>query len=128
MRIVNSRAPTQQRLETRHAVPRAECAYVEFDYPQSTDRRRRLSLLDLSSAGVCFALPFYGLSGFSCATNLVGVIVRVRGRAIDGELVVAHVTRESNSRVRCGARFYPSTESDRLQLLRAIDNLDALAT
>ncbi len=128
MRIGTSRARPDKRLEPRHAVPRAECAYVEFDYPQSTDRRRRLSLLDLSSAGVCFALPFYGLSGFSSATNLVDVIVRVRGRAIDGELVVAHVTRESNSRIRCGARFYPFTESDRLQLVRAIASLDALAT
>ena len=54
------------RNEDRIAVPLTERAFVEFDYPQPTGKRRRLSLLDMSSAGLCFALPFYGLSGSIC--------------------------------------------------------------
>ena len=112
------------RLETRYAVSRAERAYVEFDYPQPTGKRRRLSLLDMSSAGLCFALPFYGLSGIESSTNLADVIIRVGGCEIEGEILVSHVTRESDARVLCGGRFYPATEHDRLHMIKAIAGLE----
>lgn len=112
-----------KRLEDRYAVPRAERAFVEFDYPQPMGKRRRLSLLDLSSAGVCFALPFYGLSGIGLATNLIDVVIRVGSCEIEGEILVSHVTRESDERVLCGGRFYPATEHDRLHMMKAIAGL-----
>ena len=113
------------RLETRYAVSRAERAFVEFDYPQPTGKRRRLSLLDLSSAGLCFALPFYGLCGIELATSLLDVVVRVGGCEIEGEILVSHVTRESDARILCGGRFYPATEYDRLYMIKAIAGLGA---
>ncbi len=113
------------RLEARLAVPRAERAFVEFDYPQPTGKRRRLSLLDLSTAGLCFALPFYGLSGIELSTHLIDVIVRIGGCQIEGELLVSHVTRESDERILCGGRFYPATEIDRFQMNKAIAGLES---
>jgi hypothetical protein len=113
------------RLETRLAVPRAQRAFVEFDYPQPMGKRRRLSLLDLSNAGLCFALPFYGLSEIELSTHLIGVVVRLGGCWIEGELLVSHVTRESDERILCGGRFYPATESDRLQMIKAIVSLES---
>lgn len=129
MRNEKSRGTTTEvagRLETRLAVPRAERAFVEFDYPQPTGKRRRLSLLDLSTAGLCFALPFYGLSGIELSTHLLDVIVRIGGCEIEGELLVSHVTRESDERILCGGRFYPATGSDRLQMTKAIASLESI--
>ncbi len=114
------------RVEIRLAVPRAERAFVEFDYPQPTGKRRRLSLIDLSTAGLCFALPFYGLSGIELSTHLIDVVVRVGSCEIEGELLVSHVTRESDERILCGGRFYPATESDRLQMIKAMAALESL--
>ena len=112
------------RVETRYPVSRAERAYVEFDYPQPMGKRRRLSLLDLSSTGVCFALPFYGLSGIESSTNLIDVVIRVGGCEIEGEILVSHVTRESDARVLCGGRLFPATEHDRLHMMKAIAGLE----
>ncbi len=129
MRNEKSRGTTTEiadRLETRLGVPRAERAFVEFDYPQPTGKRRRLSLIDLSTAGLCFALPFYGLSGIELSTHLLDVIVRIGGCEIGGELLVSHVTRESDERILCGGRFYPATESDQLQMTKAIASLESI--
>ena len=112
------------RLEARYAISRTERGHVEFDYPQPAGKRRRLTLLDLSSAGVCFALPFYGLSGIESSTNLVDVLIRLGGCEIEGEMVVSHVTRESDERVLCGGRFYPATDHDRLSMIKAIAGLE----
>jgi len=117
---------TSKRLELRLAVPRAERAFVEFDYPQPTGKRRRLSLLDMSSAGLCFALPFYGLSGVELSSHLIDVVVRVGGCEIEGEILVSHVTRESDERILCGGRFYPATKSDQLQMTKAIASLESI--
>ena len=128
MRTGKSQGTTTEipnRLETRLAVPRAERAFVEFDYPQPTGKRRRLSLIDLSTAGLCFALPFYGLSGIELSTHLIDVVVRVGSCEIEGELLVSHVTRESDERILCGGRFYPATEIDQLQMMKAIVSLES---
>jgi hypothetical protein len=78
----------------------------------------------MSSAGLCFALPFYGLSGITTSTNLVDVVIRFGGCEIEGELVVSHVTRESDERVLCGGRFHPATGHDRLSMIKAIAGLE----
>lgn len=117
---------TTYRLETRLAVPRAERAFVEFDYPQPTGKRRRLSLLNMSSHGLCFALPFYGLSGIELSTHLIDVVVRVGSCEIGGQLLVSHVTRQSDERILCGGRFYPATESDRLQMTKVKASLESI--
>ena len=117
---------SSNRMEDRHLIPRAERAYVEFDYPQPTGKRRRLSLLDMSSAGICFALPFYGLSGIDLTTHLIDVLVRIGGCEISGELQVSHVTRESDERILCGGRFYPASKNDYLQMTKAIASLESL--
>lgn len=115
-----------ERLWTRHAVPRAERAYVQFDYPQSTDRRRRLSLLDMSTDGLCFTVPFHGFTGVSSSTNLIDVIVRIGGCEISGELIVSHVTRKSEERTLCGGRFYPASQTDRLKMAQALAALKSI--
>ena len=114
------------RNEDRIAVPLTERAFVEFDYPQPTGKRRRLSLLDMSSAGLCFALPFYGLSGIDLSTHILDVLVRIGGCEIEGELLVSHVTRESEERILCGGRFHPATGADRLQMTKALASLESL--
>ncbi len=113
------------RVEPRHRIDTGEAAVVEFDYPQPLGRRRRLTLHDMSTGGICFTLPFHGLSGIDPATHILDVVVRIGRCEIAGELLVSHKTRVSNERVRCGGRFYPSTESDHLQLVKAIASLES---
>ena len=120
------RGQSKGRQEERLAVPRPERGFVEFDFPQPFGKRRRLTLLDLSAAGLCFALPFYGFSKLTVSTHLADVIVSIGGCEIEGEMVVLHVTRESEERVICGGRFYPATEHDRLQLSKAIAGLESI--
>jgi len=117
---------TASRMEERISVPPTERAFVEFDYPQPSGKRRRLSLLDMSSAGLCFALPFYGLAGVDLSTHIIDVVVRIGDREIEGELLVSHVTRHSEERILCGGRFYPATKTDCLQLTKAIAGLELL--
>jgi hypothetical protein len=117
---------TPSRVDNRIPIPRAERAFVEFDYPQPMGKRRRLVLLDMSNDGLCFALPFYGLTGIDLSTNILDVLVRIGRCEIGGELLVSHVTRESEERVLCGGRFYPASETDRLQMTKAIMCLESL--
>ena len=117
---------TPSRAENRIPIPRAERAFVEFDYPQPMGKRRRLVLLDMSNDGLCFALPFYGLIGIDLSTHILDVLVRIGSCEIGGELLVSHVTRESEERTLCGGRFYPATETDRLQMTKAIMGLGSL--
>jgi len=114
------------RSEDRITVPLTERAFVEFHYPQPTGKRRRLSLLDMSRAGLCFALPFYGLSGIDLSTHILDVLVRIGGCEIEGELLVSHVTRQSEERILCGGRFHPATGADRLQMTKALASLESL--
>ena len=125
LRLVTA-TETSNRVEDRITIPRAERAFVEFDYPQPIGKRRRLALLDMSSAGLCFVLPFYGLYGIDLSTHIFDVLVRIGGCEIGGELRVSHVTRESDERVLCGGRFHPATENDRLQMTKAIVSLKSL--
>lgn len=116
-------AAASNRLESRWSVPRYQQAFIEFDHP--VGKRRRLTVLDVSPAGVCFALPFYGLAGIETSSTLAEVVVRVGACEIEGELVVSHVTRESDQRVLCGGRFYPATALDQLQLQRVLVGLQS---
>ena len=58
--------------------------------------------------------------------NILDVLVRIGSCEIGGELLVSHVTRESEERVLCGGRFYPASETDRLQMTKAIMCLESL--
>ena len=60
------------------------------------------------------------------STHLIDVIVRVGGCEIEGELLVSHVTRESDERILCGGRFYPATKSDQLQMTKTIVSLESI--
>jgi len=115
------------RLEPRHSVPREQSGYIEFDYPQKAGKRRRVSLQDVSAAGLCFVLPFYKFSGVSLSTHLTDVVVRVGGCEFEGELSISHVTRESRERILCGGRFIPTTKSDRLQMIKLVAALETLS-
>ena len=64
------------------------------------------------------------MSGVGLSTHLIDVVVRIGGCEISGELLVSHVTRESEERMLCGGRFYPATETDRLQMTKAIASLE----
>jgi len=113
------------RLQNRHAVPRFERAFVEFEYPQPMGKRRRLSLLDMSRAGICFALPFYGLPNLEVGAELTEVVIRVGGSEIEGTLFISHLTRESEERILCGGKFTARSGIDELQLSKTLASLEA---
>ncbi len=116
----------ESRIQNRHAVPRFERGCVEFDYPQPLGKSRRLSLLDMSSTGICFALPFYGLPKMKVGDELTDVVIRVGGSEIEGTLTISHLTRESEERILCGGKFTARSGIDELQLSKTLASLESL--
>jgi hypothetical protein len=108
--------------DPRYAIRNSEIAYVEFAYPNSGGRMLRLPLIDLSVAGMAFALD-EDLPLLVRGARLSPVTLRVGECRIEGSCVVKHVTRRRASGFLCGAVFYPETEQDMARLSGVLDHV-----
>ena len=79
---------------------------VEFEFPRG--RHRRLDLVNISPAGVCFGVDDDGLR-MRRGQRIERVLVRIGDVEVTGSLVVAHVTESLMTGTVCGAEFCPST-------------------
>lgn len=117
-RIIKNR-----RGDTRYGLPRDLGAEVEFE---GTDgARHRLTLAEISVGGFAFLVPDR-LPGIAAGAMLKDAVIRVGRLEIRGNLGVLHVTRSSKSEYKCGARYYPATDSDRNELISLVARLDSL--
>ena len=110
------------RRDERHDLSTDLKARVEFDYPAG--KRWRLPLVDLSVAGLAFALD-EGRPTMECGSHLSEVEIHIGETEMSGDLVILHVTRESDSRTVCGALFHPASQEHQVKLKEIIEGIGA---
>ncbi len=85
-------------------------AAVEFEYAGPAGNAHRGDVIEISAAGLCFALDFD--PGLEIGTLLVAVSVDIGSCLFDGDLRVSSTRAIDGSRVALGCLFYPASEAD----------------
>jgi len=117
------------RRETRrHPAKGSDEACVELSTPNRIGERFRLPLIDVSISGLSFAIGDE-LPGIENGTDLSDAVIHLGECAIHGDLVVMHLTPQTDTRTICGALFYAASDEDLLKLRSAVSGMEvALAT
>jgi len=117
------------RRETRrHPAKGSEEACVELSTPNRTGERLRLSLVDISISGLSFVVGDE-LPGIEDGSDLSDAVIHLGECQIRGDLVVMHLTPQTDTRTLCGALFYAASDEDLLKLRSAVAGMEvALAT
>ena len=116
---------TCRRTQRRHATKGTDGAVVEITYPQPTGPSHQFPLLDISISGQSFLFEDE-LPGIDSGDALSDVTVRLSDCEIQGELVVMHITAQSETRRVCGALFYAASDTDLLKWRSAIAGMPAV--
>ena len=118
-----------RRRQHRYRISRDKLARVEFAHPGPNGRRYGLDVTNISSSGVSFRVEETDeLTSLEEGTSLSEVVIRVGHCMIRGEMLVMHVTGDTDSRRVCGALFYPATDTDLVQLKGVIAGMEVAAT
>lgn len=118
-----------RRRQTRHSVSPEDLARVEFDYPTPNGRRYRLPLVNISASGVSFMVdPGEELAKLDEGSGLPDAVIRLGDCAINGEMLVMHMTAAPDSGYVCGALFYPATDTDLVKLKSVIAGMEVAGT
>ncbi len=114
-----------RRGQRRYPVALGKLARVEFAHPGPNGRCYDLDVTNISSSGVSFSVEETDeLTGLEEGTSLSGVVIRIGECMIRGEMVVMHLTGDTDSRRICGALFYPATDNDLVQLKGLIAGME----
>ena len=97
---------------------------VRFHHPDEDDQVHECPLVDISVAGLSFALD-RKIPGIERGCKIRNVRLSIRGIQFHGLLLVMSVMPYQRRPDHVGAVFYPSTESDLELLNRAIVSLDS---
>ena len=117
-----------RRKQHRYLIERDRDAIVAFEYPCPNGRPYRLPLLNVSKAGLSFALDDRDeLATLDPGTRIEDVIVQIGDCEIDGEMVLMHLTPDAHSKALCGALFYPSSDQDLITLRSLVAGMEAFA-
>lgn len=121
-------AQANRRKTKRHSAKGSEQAYVELALQDYSGEPHRLPILDISVSGLSFSVGDE-LSGLENGLTLPDVVVRLGDCEIHGELVVMHLTPQTETRTTCGALFYAASDEDLIKLRSAVAGMEvALAT
>jgi hypothetical protein len=117
-----------RRKQRRYSIERDRNAIVAFEYPCPSGRPYRLPLLNVSKAGLSFALDDRDeLTTLDPGTRIEDVVVRIGDCEIDGEMVLMHLTPDDQSKALCGALFFPSSDDDLIKLRSLVAGMEAVA-
>jgi hypothetical protein len=117
-----------RRKSRRHSARGSEEAFVELAWPERGSERRRLPLVDISISGLSFAIgdELPGIENGSCIPH---ALIRFGDCEIRGELVVMHLTPQTETRTICGALFYAASDQDLLMYRSVVAGMEvALGT
>lgn len=113
-----------RRKARRFPVTAAQNVWVEFDHPSEVGRPHRLPLVDISVAGISFAVTDE-LPPMDSGASLPGIVIHVEGCDIRGEMLILHVTPVSGHGTVCGALFYPADDTELLKLKSVVSGIQA---
>jgi hypothetical protein len=119
-----TRIASRRKVE-RHALKLDESTLVEFRYP-SSGPVWKLPLIDMSQSGLSFGAEEGELPPLESGISIPGVTVRIGNCAIQGELLIMHVTPRPNSRILCGALLYPASDPDLIKLRAVLAGMEAV--
>ena len=114
--------PTR-REETRYPVPPGFELFLEFTPPQG--KRCSFPLIEISSGGAGFVIP-ERITGFEKGVMIADGIIRFGKLEIRVNFAVQHLTRDFDTRYRCGVMFFPCSETDRNELIGLTARLETL--
>jgi hypothetical protein len=112
------------REDPRYALSKELGAEIEFNIPDGG--RYRLPLLNISSLGLAFAMPD-PIPEIEAGMKLADAQIRVGPLVIRGNLTVQHILRDYPTKHKCGAQFYPTSDTDRNELISLLSRLDFLS-
>lgn len=121
---MTTRTETRRRV-LRYPISAGAQATVEIPGPGSNERQS-FALVDVSGAGVSFALDG-NTRGIELGGTMASASIRIGECRLAGDLVVMHLTPDESGRVICGALFYPADDSDLVKLKSLISGMEALA-
>ena len=105
----------------RYALPIDVGAEIEFDVPDGG--HYRLPLLNIGGLGLAFSIP-EPIPEIEAGIMLADAQIHVGSLVIRGNLAVEHVLRDHPS--KCGAQFYPTSDTDRNELVSLLSRLESL--
>ncbi len=114
----------EKREERRYDLPTDLGAEIEFDAPDGG--RYRLPLLEISGLGLAFFIP-EPIPGIEAGITLANGRILVGALVIGGNLVVQHTLRDGLTGHKCGAQFYPASDTDRNELVSLLSSLESLS-
>jgi hypothetical protein len=113
---------TNRRTHRRLDVSENDSYYVEFGYPHPGGEPLRMSLNDISQAGLSFIMS-RELPGIEIGQLISKTVLFMGRRKLRGDLVVAHISPAANGDAICGALFYPATDTDLKKLKTTVADL-----
>jgi hypothetical protein len=116
---------TCRRKQRRHSAGGSDRAWVELAIAGKQDAPVRLPIVDISVAGLSFAVDGSPVA-LENGSEIPDVRIKLAGCEIRGELVVMHVTGRDDGQTVCGALFYAATDGDLLKLRSAVAGMEAL--
>ncbi len=114
---------SNRRQDRRYALPTDGGAEIEFDVPDGG--HHRLPLLNISVFGLAFFIP-EPIPEIEAGCMLAAAQIHVGSLVIRGDLVVQHTLRDGLSGHKCGAQFYPASDTDRNELVGLLSRLESL--
>ncbi len=112
------------RAERRYALPPDLGAEIEFDVPDGG--HYRLPLLNISVFGLAFFIPEPILE-IEAGIMLADAQIHVGSLVIHGKIVVQHTLPDHPSNYKCGAQFYPASDTDRNELVSLLSRLKSMS-
>ena len=116
-----------RRKQRRYTIVRDSDAIIAFEYPCPNGRPYKLPLINVSKSGLSFALDDRDeLAMLDAGTRIEDVVVTIGDCAIDGEMVLMHLTPDASSKALCGALFYPTSDDDLIKLRSLVAGMEAV--
>ena len=112
-----------RREERRFVLPTDLGAEIEFDVPDGG--HYRLPLLNISSLGLAFRIP-EPIPEIEAGIMLADAQIHVGPLVIRGNLALQHTLQDHASYHKCGAQFYPASDTDRNELVSLLSRLESL--
>lgn len=114
---------TCRRDSQRHSLGRSLRAWIELEDPAPTGRHLRFPLFDLSTCGFSFRTS-ERLPWLEPGARFDPVTLWIGECGIRGDILIMHVTPNSESGIVSGVLFYPANDDELLKLKGVVAGIE----